>query len=149
MTSQLLNRPGFSPKSALSVLHHLEDLPENEAARAWREILCKERDLPEPEQRSRSLQRIHAWLAMDEVDPILTSAFERALETFPIHEAEAIVERERDAALNGLAYRDYVRLARILHWLDLPPVERQRGADFAKDVIPLAVNLVAGRVPAA
>src|SRR4051812_31706287 len=120
MTSQLLNRPGSTADSALSVLNYLQDLPDHQVARAWREVLCKERDLPAAEQRRRALERAYAWLASEEVEPILTWSFEQALETFPADEARAIIERERDAALNGLTYGDYRRLARILRWLDLP-----------------------------
>jgi len=144
MTSQLLNRPGSTANSALSLLNRLQDLPDNEVAHAWREVLCRERDLPPAEQRRRALERAYAWLLLDDVDVVLASSFEQALETFPADEAGAIIERERDAALNGLNYQDYQRLARILRWLDLPATGEEPRRTFPAEVVPLAVNLLSG-----
>jgi len=142
MTSQLLNRSGSTANSALSLLNRLQDLPDHEVARAWREVLCRERDLPAAEQRRRALERAYAWLAMDEVEPVLIWSFEQALETFPESDARAMIERERDAALHGLNYRDYQRLARILRWLDLPPTGEDPRHSFPAEIIPLTAAML-------
>jgi len=129
------------------VLHHLQDLPDHEVARAWRDILCRERDLSPAERRRCALERAYAWLALDDVDRILTSSFLDALETFPAEDAQMILDGDRDAAVHGLAYRDYERLTLVLPRLDLPGSRGKPKSDSAA-IVPLAMSLLKNGVAA-
>jgi hypothetical protein len=74
-----------------------------------------EHRLAEPERYVAALLRLEAWLDLTEEDArVLASAYDRALDQLPPEYRLGSEAAERAALLNGLSFRDFRALVRIV-----------------------------------
>lgn len=103
---------------ALARYAWLSTLPPPQLRREAGRILRCELDVPVGAMRRRVLARLRCLLALPAADATrIAAAFQDARRELEPTEQDVLLEAERDAALDGMSYADYLRLSSLAPWL--------------------------------
>jgi hypothetical protein len=94
-------------------------LPTDELERVARREIERELSLSEDGLREAAYRRLTTWLDMDREDArILARVWDEAATVLPVDQARRRMEAEGDAALRGLTFREFTRLAGLVPWMN-------------------------------